>query len=85
MSEWLAEKKLDAAVISALDSIAWLLNIRGQDVERTPVALSFVIAHADGTADLFIADEKVTPNCALTSAMRCASPRAMALRRRWRR
>ncbi len=61
VSEWLAGKKIDAAVISALDSIAWLLNIRGTDVERTPVALSFVIAHADGTADLFIAEEKVTP------------------------
>ncbi|MEP6869410.1 MAG: aminopeptidase P family protein [Novosphingobium sp.] len=58
---WLSEQNLDAAVISALDSIAWLLNIRGSDVERTPVALSFVIAHVDGTAELFIADEKVTP------------------------
>ncbi|WP_188768140.1 aminopeptidase P family protein [Novosphingobium endophyticum] len=61
VSEWLAGKQLDAAVITALDSIAWLLNIRGTDVERTPVALSYVIAHADGTADLFIAEEKVTP------------------------
>ncbi len=51
----------DAAVISALDSIAWLLNIRGSDVDRTPVALSYLIAHDDGTADLFIAPEKVTP------------------------
>jgi Xaa-Pro aminopeptidase len=57
---WLAEKKLDAVVVSALDSIAWLLNIRGADVERTPVALAFVIAHADGETDLFIAEEKVT-------------------------
>ncbi|MBC2664381.1 aminopeptidase P family protein [Novosphingobium flavum] len=57
---WLGEQGLDAVVISALDSIAWLLNIRGSDVERTPVTLSFVIAHADGTADLFIAPEKVT-------------------------
>ena len=61
VAEWLGKKKLDAAVISALDSIAWLLNIRGTDVERTPVALSFVVAHADGTADLYIAEEKVTP------------------------
>jgi Xaa-Pro aminopeptidase len=61
VAEWLTEKHLDAAVITALDSIAWLLNIRGQDVERTPVALSFVVAHADGTAELFIAPEKVTP------------------------
>ncbi len=61
VAEWLTDKKLDAAVVSALDSIAWLLNIRGDDVERTPVALSFVVAHADGTAELFIAEEKVTP------------------------
>jgi Xaa-Pro aminopeptidase len=46
-------------VISALDSVAWLLNIRGHDVDRTPVALSYVIAHADGTADWFIAPNKV--------------------------
>ena len=61
VADWLKEKKLDASVISALDSIAWLLNIRGTDVDRTPVALSYVIAHADGTAELFIARGKVTP------------------------
>lgn len=60
VSEWLAAHNLDATVITALDSIAWLLNIRGTDVERTPVALSYVIARSDGTADLFIAPEKVT-------------------------
>ena len=61
VAEGLVAKGADAAVISALDSLAWLLNIRGEDVECTPVALSFLIAHADGTADLFIAPEKVTP------------------------
>ena len=59
VGEWLKARKLDAAVISALDSVAWLLNVRGADVERTPVALSYVIAHADGTADWFIAPGKV--------------------------
>lgn len=61
VAEWLRERHLDAAVITALDSIAWLLNIRGSDVERTPVTLSFVVAHADGAADLFIEPGKVTP------------------------
>ncbi|WP_343614079.1 aminopeptidase P family protein [Novosphingobium sp.] len=64
IAEWLGEQGLDAAVVSALDSVAWLLNIRGSDVDRTPVALSFVIAHADGTADWFIAPEKLTPEVA---------------------
>ena len=61
VAKWLGDEGLDAAVIAALDSVAWLLNIRGTDVERTPVALSFVLAHVDGTAELFIAPEKVTP------------------------
>jgi Xaa-Pro aminopeptidase len=64
VAEWLRKEKLDAAVISALDSVAWLLNVRGADVERTPVALSYVIAHADGTADWFIAPGKVPPEVA---------------------
>ncbi len=61
VADWLTKEGLDAAVIPALDSIAWLLNIRGEDVSHTPVTLSYVIAHADGRADLFIAPEKVTP------------------------
>ena len=61
IAEWLKEEGLDAAVISALDSIAWLLNIRGADVDRTPVALSYLVAKADGTAEWFIAPGKVTP------------------------
>jgi Xaa-Pro aminopeptidase len=64
VADWLKREHYDAAVISALDSIAWLLNIRGSDVDRTPVALSYVIAHDDGTAELFIAPEKVTPELA---------------------
>jgi Xaa-Pro aminopeptidase len=61
IADWLSEQGHDAVVIPALDSIAWLLNIRGGDVAHTPVALSYVIAHKDGSAELFIAPEKVTP------------------------
>ncbi|MGN3974809.1 aminopeptidase P family protein [Tsuneonella sp. SYSU-LHT278] len=64
VADWLKEEGYDAAVVSALDSVAWLLNMRGSDVERTPVALAYVIAHADGTAELFIGEEKVTPELA---------------------
>ncbi|WP_372916587.1 M24 family metallopeptidase [Sandarakinorhabdus sp.] len=61
VAAWLAEKGADVVVIAALDSIAWLLNIRGRDVARTPVALAFAIAHKDGSVDLFTALEKITP------------------------
>jgi Xaa-Pro aminopeptidase len=61
IGDWLAKHHADAAVLSALDSIAWAFNIRGQDVSRTPVALAYALVHADGTADLFVASEKVGP------------------------
>ncbi|MCA0909896.1 aminopeptidase P family protein [Qipengyuania gaetbuli] len=61
IADWLKREGYDATVISALDSVAWLLNMRGTDVDNTPVALSYVLAHADGTAELFIAPDKVTP------------------------
>jgi Xaa-Pro aminopeptidase len=59
MADWLTEKKADAVVLSALDSIAWTFNIRGKDVERTPVALAYAIVHADATADLYVTPEKM--------------------------
>ena len=61
VADWLKQEGYDATVVSALDSVAWLLNMRGSDVDNTPVALSYVLAHADGTAELFIAPDKVTP------------------------
>ena len=59
MADWLHQEGADAAVLAALDSIAWTFNVRGQDVTHTPVALAFAMVHADGTADLFIEGEKV--------------------------
>ncbi|PWG02877.1 aminopeptidase P family protein [Sphingosinicella humi] len=59
MADWLKNQKADSAVLSALDSIAWTFNVRGQDVDHTPVALSFALVHDDGTADLFVASEKL--------------------------
>ena len=50
----------DAAVITAPASIAWLFNIRGGDVIRSPLPLSQAILRADGTARLFLDPAKVT-------------------------
>ncbi len=51
----------DAVVLTGPDSIAWLLNLRGADVPRTPLPLSFAILHADGRVDLFIEPRKLVP------------------------
>lgn len=60
IADWLHERKADAVVLAALDSIAWAFNIRGADVAHTPVALAYAIVNADGTADLFVAPEKLS-------------------------
>jgi Xaa-Pro aminopeptidase len=56
----LKENGHDAAVISAPDSLAWLLNIRGGDVPRTPFALGYAIIDKQGRVDLFMDPRKLT-------------------------
>ena len=53
---------VDAAVLTAPDSIAWLLNIRGGDVAHTPLPLAFAVVHRDATVDLFIDERKLMPS-----------------------
>ena len=52
----------DAVVLTMTDSIAWLLNLRGGDVEFTPLPLSFAILHKDTAVDLFIDKRKLVPS-----------------------
>ncbi len=58
MREQLAAKKGDALIISALDEIAWLLNIRGNDVEYNPVVISYAVLEAD-KCTLFVDSNKI--------------------------
>ena len=51
----------DAAVLADPAAVNWLLNIRGRDLEFTPVALGFAIFSADAAVQLFMAEEKVPP------------------------
>jgi Xaa-Pro aminopeptidase len=60
----LKAKKIDAAVLGQLDSVAWLFNVRGRDVANTPVVQSFAILRADGSADFLVDRRKLTPQIA---------------------
>jgi len=60
MAAWMMENNIDTCVIAALDSVAWTFNIRGADVDNTPVPLSFALVHKDGRADLFTDPYKIT-------------------------
>jgi Xaa-Pro aminopeptidase len=61
IAESLAKAGVEAAVLTAPDSIAWLLNIRGGDVEHTPLPLSFAIVRQDKGVEVFIDPRKLAP------------------------
>ena len=51
----------DGMLVSALDDIAWTLNLRGSDVHCNPVFVSYLLIDTK-TTSLFINDEKLTPD-----------------------
>jgi Xaa-Pro aminopeptidase len=80
----LREAGQDAAILSDPASLAWLFNIRGADMEFTPIALGYALLFADGTATLFMAGAKLPPETRahlgneVTLAERDALPAALA-------
>ena len=47
--KWLRDNGSDAILLTALDDIAWMLNVRGQDVEYNPVVMSYLLVTMDNT------------------------------------
>jgi Xaa-Pro aminopeptidase len=60
LAKSLAAAGQGAAILTDPASLAWLFNLRGSDVEFTPVALGFAILNADASATIFMAPEKLT-------------------------
>ena len=58
ISQKLRESEQKFCVLTDPESISWLLNLRGQDVPRTPVVQACAIISDDGRVDLFIQLEK---------------------------
>ncbi len=56
----LRAEKLDHFIFTLPDSICWLLNIRGDDVGCSPLALSYAALDCNGTVRWFIAPDKVS-------------------------
>ena len=54
----LQEKRCEALVVSALDEIGWLLNIRGKDVDYTPCLISYVVVEMD-KCSIFVTPSKL--------------------------
>ena len=55
----LKSKKLDSYFLSSLDSIAWLLNFRADDILHTPLAFSYLFISVESKSVLYISIEKL--------------------------
>ena len=49
LRKWLSDKGFDAILVSAPDEIAWMLNVRGNDVQYNPVVISYLLVTLDTT------------------------------------
>ncbi len=84
IAEALRKDGQDVAVITDPASLAWLLNLRGSDVDYTPFALGFVLLRFDASATLFMEPSKLPPSTLgwlgpdVTVAPRAALPAALA-------
>lgn len=47
LKSYLKEQNLDTLLITSLEEICWLLNLRGNDVESTPVFLGYILANRE--------------------------------------
>lgn len=58
------EKNAQALVVSALDEVAWLLNLRGSDIQYNPVFYSYAIVKCSGEVSLYVNNDKFDSNVA---------------------
>lgn len=58
IKQFITDKEADAFLLTAPDSICWLLNIRGKDVPCTPLVLAYAIMHKNGDLALFTESAK---------------------------
>lgn len=50
----------ECLLLTKCESIAWLLNIRGNDIPHIPVAHAYALLYKTGQIDLFINEKKIT-------------------------
>lgn len=60
----LQKQNATGLVVSSLDEVAWLLNIRGGDVDCTPVCISYAVVTMDEVR-FYVSPTKVTPEVAV--------------------
>lgn len=64
-----ADKRADMLLLTAADSIAWLLNVRGGDIAFNPLVLSYLLLDRDGVGRWFVDTRKLPKGLQLPNAV----------------
>ncbi len=62
LMQWLKEQGRDEILVTDLSEIAWMLNLRGDDIPYNPFLISFLLVRADGHHTLYIHKEQIGPD-----------------------
>ena len=62
LRKWMILHETDAVLLTALDEIAWLLNVRGSDVDYNPVVISYLLVTMDQVYWFVRKEEQLDPD-----------------------
>ncbi len=62
LKKYLEDHDIQHLLVNALDNVAWLLNIRGNDIPCNPVSVAYLLFSQNGKATLFINEKKLDAN-----------------------
>ena len=62
LRKWMMLQEVDAIFLTALDEIAWLLNVRGSDVDYNPLVISYLLVTMDDVYWFVRKDESQEPD-----------------------
>lgn len=60
MQTWMAQEGITTCLVSSLAEIAWLLNLRGDDIPYTPVFIAYLMLRKEGSHTLYIHREQIS-------------------------
>lgn len=62
LREWMREREYDAVLLSSLDEIAWILNVRASDIEYNPYVISYLLVSEEETLWFVLKDRVEDPD-----------------------
>lgn len=66
---FLAERECDGMLVTALDEIAWLLNVRAADIEYNPLVISYLLVTDDSVEWYVTKDAEKDPQTSATMSI----------------